>query len=78
MESVPSNPPKTVPETAAALGVSVHTIRAWIAQHRLSYLKLGRAVRIPQSEIDRVLREAAVPAMPNAKPKNGQPESIAG
>ena len=77
MEPVPSSFPKTVPETAAALGVSIHTIRAWIAQHRLGYLKLGRAVRIPQSEIERVLRDAAVPAMPSVKARNGQPGSMA-
>jgi excisionase family DNA binding protein len=54
--------PKTVPEAARALGISTHTIRAWIAQRRIGYLKLGRAVRVPQSEIDRILRESAVPA----------------
>jgi len=59
-----ASPPKTVLQAATALGVSIHTVRAWIAKHRLGYLKLGRAVRIPQSEIDRVLRESAVPAEP--------------
>jgi excisionase family DNA binding protein len=54
--------PKTVPEAARALGISRHTVRSWIAQHRIAYLKLGRAVRIPQAEIDRILRESAVPA----------------
>ncbi len=61
---LPQLPPRTVPEAARALGVSVHTIRAWIAQRRIGYLKLGRAVRIPQAEIDRILRDAAVPAAP--------------
>ena len=62
---LPQLPPSTVPEAARALGVSVHTIRAWIAQRRIGYLKLGRSVRIPQAEIDRVLRDAAVPAAPH-------------
>lgn len=53
-----------MPEAAVALGISVHTVRAWIAQRRIGYLKLGRSVRIPQSEIDRILRESAVPAAP--------------
>lgn len=56
-------PPKSVLEAAKALGISVHTVRSWIARHRIGYLKLGRAVRIPQTEIDRILRESAVPAL---------------
>lgn len=59
---MPQLPPRTVPEAARVLGISVHTIRAWVAQRRIGYLKLGRSVRIPQAEIDRILREAAVPA----------------
>lgn len=61
---LPQPPPSTVPEAARALGISVHTIRAWIAQRRIGYLKLGRAARIPQAEINRILRESAVPAAP--------------
>lgn len=61
---LPQLPPRTVPEAARALGISVHTIRAWIAQRRIGYLKLGRSVRIPQEEIDRILRDSAVPAAP--------------
>jgi excisionase family DNA binding protein len=59
--------PKTVPETARALGISRHTVRAWIAQRRIGYLKLGRSVRIPQAEIERILRESAVPAEPRRR-----------
>ena len=62
---LPQLPPRTVPQAATALGISVHTIRAWIAQRRIGYLKLGRSVRIPQAEIDRILRESAVPAAPH-------------
>ncbi len=72
--AVQKMPPRTVPEAAVALGISIHTVRSWIAQHRIGYLKLGRAVRIPQAEIDRILRESAVPAAPHralagAKPR---------
>lgn len=69
MSSAQPIPPKTVPETAEALGISIHTVRSWIAQHRISYLKLGRVVRIPQAEIDRILQESAVPAAPNHAPR---------
>ena len=46
----------TDPEAARALAVSVHAIRAWRYQGRLRYVKLGSAVRIPASEIRRVLK----------------------
>jgi excisionase family DNA binding protein len=55
--------PRTVREAAEELGLSVHTVRAWIASRRLGHLRLGRAIRIPAAEIRRVLEESAVPAV---------------
>lgn len=40
--------PRTVDEAADELGLSVHTIRAWIASRRLTHLRLGRASESPQ------------------------------
>jgi excisionase family DNA binding protein len=57
------NRPLTVRETAKALGLSVHTVRAWISQRRLNHVRLGRAIRVLPDEIQRVLRNAAVPAI---------------
>jgi excisionase family DNA binding protein len=54
----------TVVEAAARLGLSSHTIRAWVAQRRIAHIRLGRAVRIPAGEIDRLLNENTVPAAP--------------
>lgn len=54
--------PRTVSEAAEELGLSVHTVRAWIASRRLGYLRLGRAIRIPASEIRRILEKSLVPA----------------
>jgi excisionase family DNA binding protein len=34
----------TVEEAANALSISIHTIRAWISQKRIPYVKLGRRV----------------------------------
>lgn len=73
MNSAQNAPPKTVPEAAKELGISIHTVRSWIAQHRIGYLKLGRAVRIPQAEIDRILRESAVAAAPQRIPAGANP-----
>ncbi len=56
--------PLTVQEAADELGLSVYTVRAWVAERRLSHLRLGRAIRIPVAEIRRVLEESTIPAAP--------------
>jgi excisionase family DNA binding protein len=53
----------TVKQAAEELNVSVHTIRAWVAQRRIGHVRLGRAVRVPASEIQRLLDKGAVPAI---------------
>lgn len=55
--------PRTVSEAAEELGLSVHTIRAWVAERRLAHLRLGRAIRIPAAELRRVIEQATVPAV---------------
>jgi excisionase family DNA binding protein len=55
--------PRTVSEAAEELGLSIHTIRAWIAGRRLAHLRLGRAIRIPAAEIRRVIERSTVPAV---------------
>jgi excisionase family DNA binding protein len=62
-EPVRPERPRTVKETAEELGLSVHTIRAWIADRRLAHLRLGRAIRIPAAEIRRVIEKSTVPAV---------------
>ena len=47
----------TVRETAAALGLSEVTIRKWLADSRIDSVKMGRSVRIPASEIERIVRD---------------------
>ena len=58
---------KTVQEAADELGLSPATIRAWIRQRRISYVRLGRAVRIPANEIRRIVERGTVPAIPEGK-----------
>ncbi len=55
--------PRTVTEAADELGLSVHTIRAWVASRRIGYLRLGRAIRIPAAEIRRIIEQSTVPAV---------------
>jgi excisionase family DNA binding protein len=52
-----------VAEAAEELGLSVHTIRAWVATRRLAHLRLGRAIRIPAAEIRRIIEISTVPAV---------------
>lgn len=59
--NVPKNP-RTVSAAADELNVSVSTIRAWIAQRRIAFIRLGRAIRIPAGEIERLLEDGLVPA----------------
>ena len=52
----------TVKQASIELNVSVHTIRAWLSSRRLGYVRLGRAVRIPAVEIQRLVERGTVPA----------------
>lgn len=52
----------TVRETAQRLGLKDSTIRAWIAHRRIGIVRLGRAVRIPVEEVERLVAEGTIPA----------------
>lgn len=58
----PVERPRTVSEAAEELGLSVYTVRAWIADRRLGHLRLGRAIRVPAEEIRRVIEQSTIPA----------------
>ena len=60
----PTERPRTVAEAADELGLSVHTIRTWIANRRIGHIRLGRAIRIPADELRRVIEAGTVPAEP--------------
>ena len=44
-----------VTEFASALGVTTACIRRWIFERKITTVKLGRLIRIPVSEIDRLV-----------------------
>ena len=54
--------PRTIREASEELGLSPYTLYTWCSQRRLGFVRLGRAIRIPASEIARVLKAGAVPA----------------
>ncbi len=64
---VQQNQPRTVSQAAAELNLSQGTIRAWIAQRRIGIVRLGRAVRVPSAEIQRLLDSGYVPATQTRK-----------
>jgi excisionase family DNA binding protein len=51
----------TVEQVARELGLKESTIRAWTLRRKISFVKLGRCVRIPRSEVDRLIRENTIP-----------------
>ena len=54
---------RTVEQAAADLSVSIHTIRAWVARRKIGSVRLGRAVRIPLAEIQRLIDAGTLPAL---------------
>lgn len=53
----------TVTEAAEKTGLSPATWRAWILRRKVQIVRLGRAVRVPEDEILRLVREGTVPAI---------------
>jgi excisionase family DNA binding protein len=51
-----------VPEAALMLALSPKTLWQWIGERRIGVVRLGRAVRVPQSEIERLMEEGTTPA----------------
>jgi len=54
----------TTKATAARVGVKESTVRAWLAAGKLGYVKLGRAVRVPEAEIERLIANGFRAARP--------------
>jgi excisionase family DNA binding protein len=59
----------TVRQAGERLGLRESTLRAWIAQRRIGIVRLGRAIRIPLEEIDRLIAQGTIPAK---GPRNGR------
>ena len=57
----------TVAEFALALRVKCSCIRRWIGERKIETVRVGRLVRIPSSEIDRIIREGTRAAKAQVK-----------
>jgi excisionase family DNA binding protein len=53
-----------VPQVAESLGVTEACIRRWILERKIATVKLGRLIRIPGSEIARLIDAGFCPARP--------------
>ena len=54
----------SVPQVAERLNVTRACIRRWILERRVAVVKVGRLIRIPASEIDRLVQSGFRPARP--------------
>jgi excisionase family DNA binding protein len=57
-----SNRPLTLREAADALGLSVHTLRAWVSRKQIRHVRLGRAIRILPGDVEELLRTSTIQA----------------
>ena len=46
----------TIPEFAASIRVTQACIRRWVRERRVTAVKLGRLVRIPATEVERLVQ----------------------
>jgi excisionase family DNA binding protein len=53
----------TVPEAAALLRLKPSTIRAWVCQKRIPYVKLGRLVRIKRTDAEAIIQANIIPSL---------------
>ena len=54
----------SVPEFASALNITVACARRWVLERKISTVKLGRLIRIPSSEVERLIDAGLRPARP--------------
>ena len=60
-----------VSEAAEFLAVKESTVRAWLLRRKIGKVRVGaRAVRIPASEIERIIAEGTIPALERRRARN--------
>jgi excisionase family DNA binding protein len=59
----------TIDEFAALFRRVPTTVRQWCAQNRIEYLRIGKALLIPRSEVTRVRREGVDLTADESNPK---------
>lgn len=54
----------TVPQAAQRLNVTCACIRRWCLERKIATVKLGRLIRVPYSEVERLVNSGFRPARP--------------
>ena len=52
----------TVPEFANSLRLKSSAVRRWIGERKIAVVRVGRLVRIPSAELERIVHEGTRPA----------------
>ncbi|HKS73834.1 MAG TPA: helix-turn-helix domain-containing protein [Terriglobales bacterium] len=52
----------TIREAAERTNNRESTWRSWVLKRRVLVVKIGRSVRIPETEIERLIKEGTIPA----------------
>lgn len=55
----------TLKEFAHCIGVSEACVRRWTMERKIKVVRLGRLVRIPRTEVQRLMDEGAIPVRPS-------------
>lgn len=59
-----------VPKAAKTLSVTPGAVRKWIRERKFATVHLGRLVRVPRSEIERLIQLGTTPARQNSARQN--------
>ncbi len=52
----------TLKETSERLGLKLSTVRFWVWQRKIETVRVGRAVRVREDAINRLIEQGTVPA----------------
>jgi excisionase family DNA binding protein len=65
----------TINQFAERLSITSSCVRRWILEHRISVIKLGRLVRISETEVERLVTEGLRPARQASRTSRDQESS---
>lgn len=71
-EELPGDELLRLKEAAERLNIKVKTLRNWIALRKIGHVRLGRAIRIPASEISGVIEDGYMPQADGPPPRRPQ------
>ena len=69
---------RTIRETAGELGLSPNTVRLWISQGRVPYVRLGKTIRVSQTEMSTPGENCSFVAPENCTPSDAgdEPQTV--